>query len=278
MKEKWVCIKEYKSNICNKNSNHIPNDKIYVSNTGKVRLNNEELSFGHGLYINQFGDICILGCGWPEKTMHRTIYKLFIKEPYRDVYHNIHHKDFNHLNNHIDNLIELTAKEHGDIHKGVYDEDIKEYIQSLIEQKDIFIEETKRWLKQRVLDYLNDDSRMLEYKSKKQKEKEDKEIKKQIKKQKEIEDKIASGNYYYNKAGVLRKKTSTKKGYVMPKEEREKHSIANKQAYINNPELKNRSRESIEKMRKTLSNTRQGSKLITNEDGTRTWKYKEAIL
>lgn len=273
MEEKWVCIKEYKSNICNKTSNHIPNDKIYVSNTGKVRLNNEELSFGHGLYVNELREIKIIGCNWPEKTMHRTIYKLFIGEPHRDTHHNIHHKDFNHLNNHVDNLIELTAKEHGDIHKGVYDEDIKKYIQSLIEQKDIFIEETKKWLKQRVIDYLNDDSRMIEYKNKRQKEKEDREIKKQ----KEIEEKLASGNYYYNKAGVLRKKTTAKKGYKMTPEEIEKHSIANKQAYINDPTLRYRcsTKEGIEKMRKTLSNKRQGSKMITNEDGTRTWKYKE---
>jgi len=276
MIEKWVCIKEYKSNLCNKNSNHIPNDKIYVSNIGKVRMNDEELTYGHGLYVSDKGDIMILGCEWPEKTMHRTIYKLFIGEPHRDIYHNIHHKDFNHLNNHVDNLIELTSKEHGDIHKGVFDKDIKSYINSLIEKKEEFINETKKWLKQRVEDYLNNNNRQLEYNLKRQKQAELNKAKKEERKQKEIEKKLASGDYYYNKAGVLRKKTSTKKGYVMSDEEKEKHRIGSKLAYEKDPTLRYRvsTKECIEKMRVTLSNTRKGSKLITNEDGTLTWKYK----
>ena len=276
MVEEWICIKEYKSKLCNKNSNHIPNDKIYVSNTGKIRLNDEELSLGHGLYVDKFGDIQIVGYSWKYKTMHRTIYTLFVCEPHHDVYHNIHHKDFNHLNNHVDNLIELTAKEHGDVHKGIYDKDIKEYIQSLIDKQDIFIAETKEWLKKRVNDYLNDDSRQIAYNNR---VKEDKE-KRKIEKQKKREEKLSSGNYTLSKDGRLVPKTNAKKGYIMPDEEREKHSIANKQAYINDPTLVDRchTKEASIKISNTLKKRRTGSKLITNEDGTRTWKYKEHIL
>lgn len=233
MIEEWKCIKEHKSKLCNKQSLHIPGDKIYVSNTGKVRLNDIELTLDRGLYIRN-GEIKIVGCSWPYKTMHRTIYTLFVGEPHHDVWHNIHHIDCNHFNNNVDNLIELTSKEHGDIHAGtikpLYDID---WLKEQEARADNVIKETKEWLKNRVEEYLSIDRTSI-YLNNKKKEAEQK----QKQRNKEREDKLASGNYTLSIDGRLVPKTNAKKGYVMSKDEKQKHSIANKQAYIDRPELR----------------------------------------
>lgn len=278
MKEEWICIKEYKSNGIKGISHHLKGDKIFVSNTGKVKLNDIELTLDKGLYINDLNEICIVGCGWPYSTFHRTVYTLFVKEPHHDVYHNIHHIDGNHYNNNVNNLIELTAKEHGQLHAdNDYDWGLSrtnEFINSYKDKANEVIELTKKWLLNRVVEWFDNNSK--KYREKREKDK----LEKNLQKQKEIEEKISSGNYTLSKDGRLVPKTNAKKGYKMPDEEREKHSIATKQAYINDPTLVDRchTKEASIKISNALKKKRTGSKLITKEDGTRTWKYKEAIL
>lgn len=275
MIEEWRCIKEWKTNGIKGKSYHLKGDKIYVSNTGKVRLNDIELTFDRGLYLDNKYEVKIVGVNWPYKTMHRTIYTLFIGEPHHDCYHNIHHIDCNHYNNSVDNLIELTVEEHGKIHDELDDKwgnkkQINDFIIENIDKANNVKKLTKKWLNKRVLDYYKNNSLVIQENNIKKKNERTK-----IKEQ-EIKYKINSGNYYYDKAGSLRPKTTAKKGYKMSEEEKEKHRIAAKQAYINDPTLRYRvnTKESIKKMKISLSNKRKGSKLITDNEGNKRWLYK----
>lgn len=254
MEEQWKCIKEYNNQPIRGNSLHIPGDKIWVSNTGKVRLNDEELTLNKGLYIRN-GEIYIIGVGWPNKTMYRTIYNLFIGPTHNDVHHNIHHKDGNHFNNSADNLIELTAIEHAKIHgintkETCYNGRIqKEWIKEQQQRSKKVIEQTRKWLKARVDKYLTD--RTANYKEQLAIKHNDTLLR--IKKDKEqlIKDKIASGKYRLHSSGKL-----VRAGFKRSKESNQKISNSMKQAYINNPELK-----------KTCCHNK-GKKLVWNDDHT----------
>jgi hypothetical protein len=115
MIEEWKVIKEW-NGVTNKNSTHCSGDRIYVSNTGKVKLNDTELTLDRGLYINKDYEICIVGTSWPFGNMYRTIYQLFTGKLKKGYGWNIHHIDGNHYNNSLDNLLQVTAFEHGKIH------------------------------------------------------------------------------------------------------------------------------------------------------------------
>ena len=47
MEEQWKLFKVYKSNSIY----HIAGDKIYISNKGRIKLNDDILDFGDGLYV-----------------------------------------------------------------------------------------------------------------------------------------------------------------------------------------------------------------------------------
>lgn len=232
MIEEWKVLKEW-NKLPQKASTHIKGDKLYISNTGKVRLNDIELTLDRGLYIKN-GEIHIVGCSWPYNTMHRTVYTLFVKEPHHDVWHNIHHIDFNHFNNHVDNLVELTVKEHGDIHEGtntpLYDID---WLNEQERKADKVIEETKEWYRSRVKDYFTNvyEPQLEINKQLRNQRKEDRRKEKEQQLQQEIDRKLESGKYKYNSIGVLIPTTTAKKGYVTPEETKKKQSIGVKKAW-----------------------------------------------
>lgn len=173
MEEKWKEIYEAKRN----SRTHVKGDKYYVSNYGRVKYNDIILDMGKGLYVSN-SELRIYGCPLKDK-LYRIIYKLFVGNllhwPYQ-----IHHKDFNHLNNAVDNLIQVTPREHGNLHSSEYSIEktleYKEIIndlsnnESLKEQSKLFFE---KYTKQR-LDII-----------KEKKEKEKQELKEQKKQQRE---------------------------------------------------------------------------------------------
>lgn len=185
MEETWKLLHEVKSN----SKTHLKGDKYYISNKGRVKYNDIILDIGKGLYVAR-GELRIYGCPLPESSFHRTIYKLFVGNIlYRT--HQIHHKDYNHLNNAVDNLIQVTPKEHGDLHSS------KDSINKTLKNK-------------KIRDNLNNQIELLRKQSKllfenytkqrldiitKQKRKEKEEIKKQLEQQKKqyIEDKLNKG-------------------------------------------------------------------------------------
>lgn len=253
MKEEWKLVKKF-----DKVYNHLylPNDEIWISNKGGVKFNDIILSLDYGLYItysqHQY-DILMPRYRWPEDKLYRIIYTLFV-DNIKPKYH-IHHKDGNHLNNNINNLEQITAKEHKKIDEYYDYNNIDELITNSLKGKEQFIQ----YLSKRYNDYNKEQKR--------------------IKKQQEIEEKLKSGLYQLNKNGKLCRTTTAKKGYVTPIEVRKKQSESITKKYKEDKEYHQRivdaNNRNKDKMRKSLSESRKGSKMITNSDGTKTWIYQK---
>lgn len=233
MEEKWVLIKKF--DTVHKNL-YLPNDEIWISDSGHVKFNDTLLSLEYGLYISssqQQYDILIPEFRWPSDKLYRLVYNVFGGK--LENKQHIHHVDGNHLNNSIDNLIQLSVREHRKIHKdkAVYYqyENIYDIINKSLEGKDKFV----KYLKERYKIYIAPE--------------------KHLQKQKEIEEKLASGLFQYNKNGTLCRKTTAKKGYVTPEDVRKKQSISIKKLYD----------ESSEYRAKHMSG--KGCKYIKDENG-----------
>ena len=231
MIEEWKLIKEW-NGVTQKTNIHCTGDKLYVSNTGKVRLNDIELTLDRGLYINKDKEIHIVGASWPYGNIHRTIYKLFTGELKKGCGWNIHHIDGNHYNNNLDNLVQLTAFEHGKIHAEQGDMNRgplcnSEWLNEQLNKADKVIALTNKWYKDRVQEYLEQRKLHRAEELKIQKEKTKIKNEQLLKEQKELEiqNKLATGNYYFNKAGVLTPKHRSNKGTTQSEEWKLKISI-----------------------------------------------------
>ena len=265
MKEEWKLIKEYKT----LSTLHLPGDKIYVSNTGKVKMNDIELTLDRGIVLSKQGEKQIYSVGL-SNNLYRIIYELFVGELHHDCWHNVHHIDGNHLNDSVDNLIEVTVYEHGKIHaQDLYwglkqQNEIQEYyinISNEIKTK------TRQWLVSRVEQYKYE--RRLEREKEIQQQKE----KQKINKEKDIQHKLDSGEYYINKNGVLRSKHQhrTKTHNNMTPEGRKRKIEASKRLWID-PECREKMLSTAMKNLEKGRNTK-GSKLVIGEDGHRHWVH-----
>ena len=246
MEEQWKLFKVYKSN----STYHIAGDKIYISNKGRIKLNDDILDFGKGLYVDR-GEIHIPYCSFGKRlNLYRTVYDLFGGGLQYGCNYNIHHIDYNHLNNDIDNLILFTSKEHGQIHKDDQKngkikvlQKYKNIIIDLEDKKDKHIESTKQYFKDRVNKI-------------KQQINEQKDIDKRIQRelrQKQIEEerqnKINSGEYLVDSKGnlhslkVLEKLKNSRKGVKDSEETKLKRSEAIKRKYATDPEYRKKTSE-----------------------------------
>ena len=108
MKEIWKPIKT----IYNNSTNHISGDTYYVSNLGRYKLNDEILSIGHGLYVDDYGYLRIVNQGF---ILSHEVYNAFSGNT-RPFNMQIHHIDHDRTNNNISNLLCVSDKEHLLIH------------------------------------------------------------------------------------------------------------------------------------------------------------------
>lgn len=247
MEEQWKLFRVYKST----STYHIAGDKIYISNKGRIKLNDDILDFGKGLYVLK-EEIRLLSCSFGKRgKLYRVVYDMFGGGLRYGCNYNIHHIDYNHLNNDIDNLLLCTSKEHGEIHKDDYKNGKIKLLQKywnitrdLEEQKDKHIESSKQYFKDRV-DKI------------KQQINEQKDIDKRIQKelrQKQIEEerqnKINSGEYLIDSKGKLhsikaieKRRNTLKHKYDTDPEYRKKISEAIKRKYATDPEYRKKTSE-----------------------------------
>ena len=161
--EKWYKLWEYTDK---QSKLWIPGDTIYVSNKGRVKLNDEMLSIGHGLWMSENGDINIVGRGFGKyKTIYRFIYTMTIEPTFNGGHKwQIHHIDRDHSNNNSDNLIKVTARAHLKIHsEDQYDIDLlnrlkqlKQYYKEQSDKRYEHIAAFKQWLSERYNKYYNE--------------------------------------------------------------------------------------------------------------------------
>lgn len=251
MEEQWKLFKVYKSTSIY----HIAGDKLYISNKGRIKLTDDILDFGKGLYVLK-GEICMFKCSFGKRrNLYRVVYDMFGDGLQYGCNYNIHHKDYNHLNNNIDNLLLCTSKEHGEIHK--YDQTngkikvLKKYrniIKDLEEQKDKHIESSKQYL----IDRVNKIKKQIKQQINEQKDI-DKRIQRELR-QKQIEEerqnKINSGEYLVDSKGKLhsikaieKRKNTLKHKYDTDPEYRKKISEAIKRKYATDPEYRKKTSE-----------------------------------
>lgn len=158
--EEWKILKSFDKT----GRRFIEGDVIYISNKGRIKLNDTILEIGKGLYVNKEGQICIVGVGYDNHTtLYRWIYYNFIGPYTKGGGYNIHHIDGNHLNNAADNLIELSAYRHGKVHAEQYEQlkdtinNTSKLIKQHISNKDKNINDGLKYFKDRVEQYLNSD-------------------------------------------------------------------------------------------------------------------------
>lgn len=241
MEENWVVLKEYISDT----PYHLKGDKLFLSDKGRLKYNDDILDYGNGLYIGNDYQIHVVGYQFKYKNIHRTVYAMFKEIPHNDIYHNVHHIDFDHYNNDINNLIELTVEDHGKIHSEldinwgyIMQRDYK--VKKLLEQKDELIENTKRLWRERVLRYKEEQKELLK------KEKEQKKKEKLATKEKELQLKLEQGicgisndGKVYNKSG-LDKMHQARIGSTNSIESNLKRSLSLKERYKNDKEYRMR--------------------------------------
>lgn len=144
----------------------IPGDTIYVSNYGNVRLNDIPLTIGNGLWMDEHGDIHIVGVSFGKyKSIYRFVYTMAVDNTFNGGHQwQIHHIDRNHSNNRYDNLIKVTGKQHLQIHqKDFMDNELidrlntlKEYYKEQSNKRHQHIATFKQWLTNRYNKYYND--------------------------------------------------------------------------------------------------------------------------
>ena len=66
--EEWKILKSFDKT----GRRFIKGDVIYISNKGRIKLNDTILEIGKGLYVNGDGQICIVGVGY---NNHTTLYR-----------------------------------------------------------------------------------------------------------------------------------------------------------------------------------------------------------
>lgn len=107
-KERWKLIKEFASDT----KYYKKQDKIYISNYGRYKLNDTILTLGCGLVYSN-NDIKPYKIS--KKTTYQLVYKLFKGDI--PLGWTIHHIDHNHFNNNFRNLACIPAKQHASIHR-----------------------------------------------------------------------------------------------------------------------------------------------------------------
>ena len=247
MEEQWKLFKVYKSTSIY----HIAGDKIYISNKGRIKLNDDILDFGKGLYVLN-GELRIFYCSFGKRhNLYRTVYDLFRGGLRYGCNYNIHHKDYNHLNNNIDNLLLCTSKEHMQIHKDDYKNGqinirIKycNIIKDLEEQKDKHIESSKQYLIDRVNKIKQQINEQKDIDKRTQKELRQKQI------EEERQNKINSGEYLVDSKGKLhslkaieKRRNTLKHKYDTDPEYRKRISEAIKRKYATDPEYRKKTSE-----------------------------------
>jgi hypothetical protein len=251
MKEQWKLFKVFKST----STYHIAGDKLYISNKGRIKLTDDILEFGKGLYISK-REIHILSCSFGKQhNLYRLVYDMFGDGLQYGYNYNVHHKDYNHLNNNIDNLLLCTVYEHTSIHKDDQTNGqlnvLRKYnniIKDLEDQKDKYIESSKQYLIDRVNKI-------------KQQINEQKDITKRIQRelyQKHIEEerqnKINSGEYLIDNKGKLHSLKTIEKlknsriGVKESEESKLKRINAIKYRYAIDPEYKKKVSEAAKLM------------------------------
>lgn len=158
--EEWKILKSFDKT----GKRFIKGDVIYISNKGRIKLNDTILEIGKGLYVSSDAQIHIIGVGYDNHTtLYRWIYYNFIGPYIKGGGYNIHHIDGNHLNNAVDNLIELSAYRHGKVHAEQYEQlkdtiaNTNKLIKYYISNKDKYINDGIKYFKDRVAQYLNSD-------------------------------------------------------------------------------------------------------------------------
>lgn len=199
MKEIWKPIKTIYSNSVN----HISGDTYYVSNLGRYKLNEDILSIGHGLYVDDDGYLRIVNQGF---ILSHEVYNAFSdnKRPFNM---QIHHIDHDRTNNSITNLKCVTDKEHLSIHcMDQQNKDLMLRIKDLKEKSQIHILNKEEY-KKKWLNYLRE--RVKTYKLNKIKNRnneiEERRLNRDLQQHELREAKIKSGEYGINKNGKLYK-------------------------------------------------------------------------
>ena len=233
MEEIWKPVKTIKSD----SSYHIKGDTYYISNLGRVKLNDTLLSIGNGLYVDKElgtrGDSYNLKIvGFP-KYIYHYVFDLFFDEP-KKKYYQLHHIDYDRMNNSVSNLIYVSPYEHGKIHSNDHNDilltqrihTLHSQYQSLYEQKENHIRDYKKYLKDRKVDLLISRKEELKNKRLTEIQKRQAERQKEIDKAKEdrIQSLLATGNYILRSNGWLYPKTNPKSSESL------------KQFYANHPE------------------------------------------
>lgn len=185
---------------------YLKGDDIYVSNKGNVRLNDEQLTIGHGLCIKKkyYTYICAF-----DDPLYRIVYRLFVGEiPYdgKETY-NIHHVDYNKLNDSVDNLKLLTSYQHGKIHSDDVNNGMIDYLLEQNEQLKQLKRQNKqsyKYLRERR-DNIKQEQKRVKRELYEQKLKQQREHKIEKKKQKQlrIQQMIDNGEAYYSANGKL---------------------------------------------------------------------------
>ena len=246
MEEQWKLFKVYKSNSIY----HIAGDKIYISNKGRIKLNDDILDFGKGLYVLN-GELRIFYCSFGKRlNLYRTVYDIFGDGLRFGCNYNIHHIDYNHLNNNINNLLLCTSKEHGEIHKDDHKNGKIKVLQKywkitrdLEDQKDKHIESTKQYFKDRVNKMKQQINEQKDIDKRTQRELRQKQI------EEERQNKINSGEYLVDSKGklhslkALEKFKNSRKGVKDSEESKLKRSEAIKRKYATDPEYRKKTSE-----------------------------------
>lgn len=199
MTEIWKPIKTINTN----STLHIAGDTYYVSNLGRYKLNDEILSIGHGLYVDDNGYLRIVNQGF---ILSHAVYNAFSGNT-RQFNMQIHHIDHDRTNNSITNLKCVTDKEHLLIHS--YDQnndslmlkikELKQNSQTHILNKEEYKKRWENYLRERVKTY------KLNKKEYRIKEVEERRQNKDLKKQELREEMLKSGLYSINSNGHLYK-------------------------------------------------------------------------
>lgn len=247
MEEQWKLFRVYKST----STYHIAGDKLYISNKGRIKLNDDILDFGKGLYISKGEIHIVLPCSFGKRlNLYRTVYDMFGDGLQYGCNYNIHHIDYNHLNNNINNLLLCTSKEHMQIHKDDYKNGqinirIKycNIIKDLEEQKDKHIESSKQYLIDRVNKIKQQINEQKDIDKRTQRELRQKQI------EEERQNKINSGEYLIDSKGklhsikALEKLKNSRKGIKDSEESKLKRSEAIKRKYATDPEYRKKTSE-----------------------------------
>lgn len=199
MEEIWKPIKTIKTN----STYHISGDTYYVSNLGRYKLNDEILSIGHGLYVDNGGYLRIVNQGF---ILAHEVYNAFSGNT-RPFNMQIHHIDHDRTNNNIYNLLCVSDKEHLLIHSTdqldnsllLQIEELKHRSQMHILNKEEYKISWINYLKERVKTY------KLNKKEYRIKEVEKRRQNKDAKKQELQEEMLKSGLYGINGNGHLYK-------------------------------------------------------------------------